>query len=97
MKLVRPDEKRTLNFMNRLNLEPHMDILKESFPDLVEVIHQCRIADAELDEICRDFELLKTDLRKAMRLNGGLDSPYQNDLRESIAGLREEILLRVRK
>ena len=73
-----------------------MGIIEERIPVQAAVIHKRREMDPELDEICRDYETLSIDLLEAERSEGRLDRGYQMVLRDSLTGLREEILARLR-
>lgn len=73
-----------------------MDIFEEDFSDWVDVIRARRTADAELDEICRDYELLKTDLRKATREGTEQNNNSISDLKDSLSGLKTEIVAMVK-
>lgn len=72
-----------------------MGIVEDTFSDLAPAIRSQRISDAEFDEICRDYEMLVADLRLAVRDFNGPESGLQDDLRSSIAGLRQEILAKL--
>jgi len=61
-----------------------------------EIIRQRRVIDADLDEILRDYELLLVDLQDAVNLERQQKDSLQADLRESLAGLKMEILTKLR-
>ena len=61
--------------------------------ELLEAYQSHRLADLEFDEICRDFETLSADLKNAFRHQGGTNVP--DDLRESLAGLEQEIRAKI--
>ncbi len=73
-----------------------MHVMEESFPEHAASIRHGRGVDPVLDEICRDYETLSIDLLEAERSEGRLDRDYQGCLRDCLAGLREEILARLR-
>ncbi|SHJ54566.1 hypothetical protein SAMN05444000_11014 [Shimia gijangensis] len=73
-----------------------MHIMEESFPEHAVSLRHGRGVDSVLDEICRDYETLSIDLQEAERSEGRLDRGYQVKLRDSLKGLREEILARLR-
>ena len=68
-----------------------MNTLEDHFGDLAERILARRKLDAELDEICSDFELLVADLRK----EAARDSRWKRELESSLAGLKKEILTKL--
>ncbi|PSL19588.1 hypothetical protein [Shimia abyssi] len=72
-----------------------MDIFEEDFPEWVNIIRALRIVDAETDEICRDYEILKVDLHDAERIEGISGESRQADLRASLSGLEKEIQAKV--
>ncbi|WP_299351966.1 hypothetical protein [uncultured Shimia sp.] len=73
-----------------------MHIMEESFPEHAASLRYGRGVDPVLDEICRDYETLSIDLQKAERSEGRLDYGRQVELRDSLKGLREEILAKLR-
>ncbi|WP_425046506.1 hypothetical protein [Primorskyibacter sp. S87] len=74
-----------------------MGAIEESFAELAGEIQERRSCDCALDEICKDFELLMKDLHAlpAIRDNGA--RRLQSDLRDSLEGLKEEILKKLQE
>lgn len=68
-----------------------MDIFEEDFSELVELIRTRRITDAELDDICKDYELLKTDLGNAQAEESNPDLKWQAELQTVLTELKNEI------
>ena len=68
-----------------------MRSLERYFPDLADAIRTQRLVDAELDEICADYELLVTDL---CDVTASLDERVRREqaaIRESVDALAQEI------
>lgn len=74
-----------------------MGAIEESFSELANTIQKQRINDSALDEICKDFELLTADLRKLPEKQSEYNCQIHTDLRNSLDGLKQEILTKVRR
>ena len=72
-----------------------MGIIEERIPVQAAVIHKRREMDPELDEICRDYETLATDLKNAERAYGPQENGLQANIRDSLNGLQAEIFAKL--
>ncbi len=68
-----------------------MSTLEDHFGVLSSRILEHRKLDAELDEICSDFEILVADLRKDAARGGS----WRRELESSLAELKKEILTKL--
>ena len=73
-----------------LNLD---GLLKE----LMNTTRERRLVDGELDEICRDFEVLAIDYNRVAQLPGDDARRQQTAICESLKGLEEEISRKLRR
>lgn len=65
--------------------------VNDTLADLKSSIHERRLVDAELDEICRDFESLKTDYNRTAQLEGDEAVRQASIILESLEALEQEI------
>ncbi|WP_058276063.1 hypothetical protein [Ruegeria atlantica] len=68
-----------------------MRVFEKHFGGLAEKIQKRRKTDAELDEICRDFELLMT----SRQYESSLEDVWNDAFNSSLAGLKKEILAKL--
>ena len=74
-----------------------MDNLLNAFQDREEEIRVRRAQDPLFDEVCRDFELLSSELASDP-LNAGTDAaPWRADAEDSLRALKAEILELLRR
>lgn len=69
----------------------HMRVFEKHFGGLAEKIQKRRKTDAELDEICRDFELLMT----SQQCEFAQQDVWNDAFNSSLAGLKKEILAKL--
>lgn len=65
--------------------------------DLMSTIRERRLVDAELDEICCDFEALTTDYNCASQHEGHAAGHHKTIIHESLEALEQEIRARLAK
>jgi uncharacterized protein YdcH (DUF465 family) len=66
-----------------------------SFPDQLEAIKMLRDADSSVDEICRDYELIASDLETLTSRPAVADPEQIKHLRTTLTGLRDELAERL--
>lgn len=81
----------TLKLQGNNSLGGQMGTIEEHFSTQAKLILQRRAKDVELDEMCRDFELLAADLEKQSPQN----STWKAELECSLVGLKKEILSKI--
>ena len=91
MKLPRRHVASLLGGREAHSTDRQMSALEDHFGDLASLIPERRKIDAELDEICSDFELLAADLREEGKASGH----WRRELESSLAGLKKEILTKL--
>ena len=74
-----------------------MPNLDDILTDLKSNICERRLVDAELDEICCDFESLTFDYKRAEQLGGEEASRQKIVIHESLEALEQEIRRKLRR
>ena len=69
-----------------------MDSLHRAFPDREEEIRARRARDPLFDEVCRDFELLSSELASDAVAAGTDAASWRADTEDSLRALKAEIL-----
>jgi hypothetical protein len=64
--------------------------------ELMSTTRERRLVDGELDEICRDFEVLAIDYNRVAQLPGDDARRQKTDIYESLKGLEQEIRRKLR-